>query len=199
MSLFDLAAAYGLLILSQSRGPAIVELLHGRGARLAAETLPLVEPDSPSLCMDYELAHFNGASDILHTAGMISAVLLLLSALVVKWRRRRVVLLAWIPPVFYLPAWVGHFVFQKDIPAVFSYGTTLRGWIHGEYCSYKALLAGRTLQRPVDWIPASLLTVALVAFILVRTTKGGGGGGGAAAAEGQRRERNNTMERKKKR
>ena len=43
------------------------------------------------------------------------------------------------PPMYlgcatrYLFAWAGHFYYQADIPAVFTYGTTLRGWSRGEY------------------------------------------------------------------
>ena len=37
---------------------------------------------------------------------------------------------------------------QRDIPAVFTYGMTLRGWASGEFCSVKALVMGRTVRAP---------------------------------------------------
>jgi len=167
----DLAVAYVLMLVAQSRGPAIIELLHGIEARQAAEALPLVEPDSEKLCEEYEAAHWNATSDILHTAGMVVAIVLLLMALkTTLLGQERIQYLAWIPPVFYLPAWLGHFIFQKDIPAVFSYGTTLSGWAKGEYCSYLAMFAGRTLKRQSDWIPVGILSILLLLLIRARVS-----------------------------
>ena len=64
------------------------------------------------------------------------------------WRVRRRLALGSVLPLYYLYAWVGHFFVQRDIPAVFTYGMTLRGWASGEFCSVKALVMGRTVRAP---------------------------------------------------
>ena len=63
-----------------------------------------------------------------------------------------------VPPTWYLYAWAGHFFVQKDIPAVFVYGMSLRGWLAGEYCSLCSLFAGRTVAEPWEL----LLTAGIV-------------------------------------
>lgn len=148
--------SYIFMALAQTRGPIIIELLHGKETRQTAEAVDVVRPDSDNLCSEYEAAHFDRFSDMLHTVGMIGAIVVLLLSL------NRPGLLLKVPPIYYLPAWIGHFMFQKDIPAVFSYGTTLRGWLSGEYCAFLALAAGRTVQKQVDWVAVAALTGLLV-------------------------------------
>ena len=67
----------------------------------------------------------------------------------------------WIWPVYYLPAWVGHLIFQKDIPAVFTYGTTFRGWAVGEFCAFGDLLEGGIVHG-TQWVPTVVLSFALI-------------------------------------
>jgi hypothetical protein len=137
---------------------------HGPDARDAALANDLVvEPDSSNLCTEYEAAHFDPTSNILHSEGMIASVLLFGTALLFQ----RWILLACIPPTFYIPAWIGHFIFQKDIPAVFSYGTTLTGWASGEYCSLSSLFAGRSVTRTMDLIPSTFLAISVVYALVV--------------------------------
>eukprot|EP00539_Tryblionella_compressa_P017315 CAMPEP_0178842612 /NCGR_PEP_ID=MMETSP0746-20121128/15621_1 /TAXON_ID=913974 /ORGANISM="Nitzschia punctata, Strain CCMP561" /LENGTH=91 /DNA_ID=CAMNT_0020506001 /DNA_START=17 /DNA_END=292 /DNA_ORIENTATION=- len=74
--------------------------------------------------------------------------------------------MAWSFPAFYLPAWAGHFFLQKDIPAVFSYGTTLSGWYNGETCAYKALWEGHIVDTPYDIFLSVVLGVIMLAFMV---------------------------------
>ena len=62
-----------------------------------------------------------------------------------------------IPPVWYLYAWAGHFLIQQDIPAVFVYGMTWKGWVSGEYCAVKALVEGRTVTDMYGVMATGLL------------------------------------------
>ena len=39
-------------------------------------------------------------------------------------------LLVWVPPTWYGFAWVGHYFYQADIPAVFTYGNGAIMYIH---------------------------------------------------------------------
>lgn len=175
LSMPPLLLAYAAMVLAQTRGLAIVGLLHGPDARLAAASSDPVLPDSADLCAEYEAAHHHAASDVLHCAGMIGFLLLLFVAAPLRsswgWS------LLWAPPVYYLPAWVGHYGFQKDVPAVFSYGTTWRGWYAGERCAMEQLFAGRIVESPVQWAAAVALAVAFVE-LATGDRRGGGGGGG---------------------
>ena len=75
-----------------------------------------------------------------------------------------------LPPTWYLYAWAGHYMFQADVPAVFTYGMTLRGWASGELCSVLALVNGRTVGRRgpnasrghEEWLLTAALIVAYV-------------------------------------
>lgn len=163
----DLSVAYGLMVFSQMKGPDIIEFLWGKAARDAALAIPEVMPDSEQLCGDYEDAHYDPVSDIFHTAGMIGV--LAFATLALLQPRYSVYYLLSAPPVFYLPAWAGHFFLQKDIPAVFSYGTTLSGWANGEFCAYLAFFAGRTLQKASHWVPSFILAGLFVGYVMERT------------------------------
>jgi len=155
------------MVLAQTSGPEIIELLHGSKAKDAALSLDPVLPDSTNICAEYEAAHFNQVSDVLHCAGMV-ALLLLLIAVPLKPPPRNAIL--WGPPIYYLPAWVGHYCFQKDIPAVFSYGTTLHGWWMGEWCAFKQLFSGRILSTSIEWVSALVLAIGFVQLVTTKNT-----------------------------
>jgi hypothetical protein len=177
--MISLLLAYALMVLSQTSGPEVIGFLHGKQSKDAAVALEPVLPDSQNLCAEYEAAHFNPISDVLHCAGMLSLILLLLSVL---WKIRRsngiinvgTSSLLWGPPIYYLPAWVGHFVFQKDIPAVFSYGTTFTGWWTGESCAFLELFSGRSLSTPSQWIISMAMAAAVVQIVASPLDDGAG-------------------------
>lgn len=168
----DIAMAYGAMFMAQTRGPAIIGGLWGDAARRAAETgNDDVSPNAPleTLCRAYEAHHFDDASDMLHAAGMVLAPLALLRALTSKGYAKRARYLAWVPPTWYLYAWAGHFFIQKDIPAVFSYGMSLRGWAVGEYCSLRALYGWgpsgfKTIPDP--WQAGVTLAIVVLHFLI---------------------------------
>ena len=131
-----LGVAYSLMLAAQSQGEAIIRTLHNATAAADAAA-----PDANSdvsadhtfeqICVGYEAHHYDPDSNALHSAGMILAVGLLLGALSGKGGGG---LVFWVPPTWYGFAWVGHYFYQADIPAVFTYGMTLRGWASGEVC-----------------------------------------------------------------
>ena len=137
-------------------------------------------PDSSfdALCAGYEAHHWHSTSNCLHACGMLLSfglVATLMAALASSSKARWVGALtvaSVIPPTWYLYAWAGHYLFQADIPAVFTYGMTLRGWAAGELCSTLALLGGRTVGpkgpnaavgREEHLLTAVLLAVYLIA------------------------------------
>ena len=136
--------AYSLMLLAQSQGEAIIRTLHNATAASAA-TAPDANSDVSAdhtfeqICVGYEAHHYDADSNALHSAGMILSAGLLIAALAGKGAG----LAVWIPPTWYGFAWVGHYFFQADIPAVFTYAMTLRGWASGEACAVLAMLAGR--------------------------------------------------------
>lgn len=159
------SCGYVLMFVAQNFGPEVIEILHGKEARERA-TAPKyndVLPDTPltQLCDGYDSHHFDQLSNCLHAAGMIVAFLTLFSFIVT----RKIRVLLTLPPVWYLYAWIGHFFIQKDIPAVFVYGMTLRGWLSGEYCSICSLLSGRTISEHWELVLTGLLVSAHV-FLL---------------------------------
>jgi hypothetical protein len=148
------------------------------------------------LCEVYSEAHFHSYSNILH-AGAMYATLVLWVIVIDRLRRttrksnmedstttkaippplryKWLWLLLWIPPVYYLPAWVGHFFVQHDIPVVFTYGTTFQGWWKGETCSWMLLLwGGWTIQTPYEMILA-MMVCNLLLYAVVTPILGGGG------------------------
>jgi hypothetical protein len=139
-----LVVGYGLMVLAQTRGGAIIGLLWGPAAQTAALTAnDDVDPnaDLEALCTSYESHHYAPRSNVLHAAGMCLTFKALVDALFFcPSRRSSLLFLAYMPPLWYLYAWAGHFFIQMDIPAVFNYGTTLRGWAAGEFCSVRALV-----------------------------------------------------------
>ena len=165
---------------AQCFGADIVGLLHGDAAKAAA----MVPPDDVSsdlslaeLCRGYGAHHFDAISNGFHAAGMLAAIVSLLVALnsVHITRGQRLLSLLWIPPQWYITAWVGHFWLQKDIPAVFTYGVQLRTLASGEFCSMKWVFSGevfaekhsRLVGGPVSFHHGFSLALAL--FVVMGT------------------------------
>ena len=140
-----LGIAYSLMLLSQSQGEAIIRTLHNDTAAAAAAS-PEANSDVSAdqtfeqICTGYEAHHYDPDSNALHSAGMILTFGLVLGAL----SGRGAALMLWVPPTWYGFAWVGHYFHQADIPAVFTYGMSLRGWASGEICAVVAMMAGRS-------------------------------------------------------
>ena len=154
------ALLYGTMVASQTSGPVIIGLLHNASA--GEQAARMAEPDDvqadlamDQLCAGYESHHYQSTSNSLHAAGMV-----LTFALIVGGVRSPLQLLPFVPPTWYLFAWVGHFFYQADVPAVFTYGMSLRGWAVGEWCSIKALAAGRTTSSVEDKLLAAAIMVA---------------------------------------
>jgi hypothetical protein len=160
-----LILAYATMVAVQSHGAALIGLLWGPEAQQAATetTTDAVQPDLPleALCAGNEAAHFDTWSNILHAAGMLTTllvfVLLVVSVARARPLRASLRLASWLPPAYYIPAWTGHIGIQRDVPAVFTYGTTFRGWATGEYCAWRDLAEGGTVAQ----LREVALTVAL--------------------------------------
>jgi hypothetical protein len=156
---------YAAMFVAQNFGAEVIELLHGSEARLKATSPQYddVHADTPlqQLCEGYDAHHFDRVSNCIHAAGMILAFISLFCFIVSKERR----ILLTLPPIWYLYAWIGHFFIQKDIPAVFVYGMTLKGWLSGEYCSICSLLFGRTISLPWELGLTALMVVSHVCLL----------------------------------
>lgn len=163
----DILLAYVWMYIAQISGAEIIGVLHGQDAKKSAlKGNDDVDKDAPleALCLAYESHHTNLLSNVLHAAGMCLAILSVASAITGIKSVGRIRNLTYAPPLYYLSAWAGHFFLQKDIPAVFSYGMSLRGWATGEYCSMRAFFGWGergfvTLSEPWQW----LLTLAITA------------------------------------
>ena len=179
--------AYSAMVVSQAYGATIIGLLWGEDAKRQALTQDndAVQPDRSyqELCAGYTAAHYNLYSDVLHTAGMLGTLMLLLAFLLSsllfpnsngghqpREYHQPFRLLLWIPPVYYLTAWTGHFVFQQDIPAVFTYGTTLRGWLTGEACAWEDLVLSGT-KGTREYLYGVILAVIFVYPILTSKSR----------------------------
>lgn len=164
MNQFLVGTAYAAMFVAQRYGPEVIEFLHGTEARIETTSQKYddvnTDSDLEMLCQGYEAHHYNPISNCSHAAGMILSFIVLACAVIY----RRLGVAATLPPIWYLYAWAGHFFIQKDIPAVFVYGMTFRGWLSGEYCSVCALLSGRTISRPLEF---SLTTLIVLTHILL--------------------------------
>eukprot|EP00908_Phaeocystis_cordata_P021499 Transcript_3858.p2 GENE.Transcript_3858~~Transcript_3858.p2 ORF type:complete len:213 (-),score=64.15 Transcript_3858:118-756(-) len=164
-----IGATYGAMVLAQRRGSDIIRVIHNSTAAAAAAAPPEdVAPDTAfeALCDGYESHHWEATSNCLHACGML-LVFAFTSALLFQPSWHGVLRLALaVPPTWYLYAWAGHFLYQADVPAVFTYGMTLRGWAAGELCSIRALVFGRTVgpYGPNESVGREelLLTAALI-------------------------------------
>lgn len=179
--ILPLILSYATMWAVQSKGPEMIGALWGAAQQQAAvsQNTDAVQPDQDvaSLCDGYDKAHFDTTSNILHAAGMVAALYLAVSVIVALplggWFRNPSHFLQqflWIWPVYYLPAWVGHLWFQKDIPAVFTYGTTVRGWAVGEYCAFCDLFAGGVVSETMDVGKSAVLTSIIVGIVTALST-----------------------------
>ena len=201
-----LAAAYGLMVCAQCFGGDIIGRLHGEAAAAAAMVLPDdVGPELSlaQMCEGYGNHHFDAVSNGFHAAGMLAAIISLLVAL---WPShvttgQRLLSGLWVPPQWYIGAWVGHFFLQKDIPAVFAYGVQLRTWAAGELCSAKWVFSGDAFAEkpslltggaPVPFRHGAALALAQLVVLAAMTPAGSiwqhALSGGKAAAKGTLRE-----------
>jgi len=139
--------AYAAMWVVQNRGAALIGLIHGPEAQRAVETADVSDVahnrSYTELCQAYEAHHYNSMSNCLHAAGYVLSFLLLWRTLVgTKSTSARLLRLVWLPPLWYLFAWAGHLLIQSDVPAVFSYGMSWRGWAAGEWCALTGFLKG---------------------------------------------------------
>ena len=180
-----LVISYASMFLVQSKGADIIGGLWGPEAKAAAlaQNVDDVQPDADVgvLCGGYATAHFDVTSNILHAAGMVAALYLAVNVLAGPVVRKStklstfIQLFLWIWPIYYLPAWVGHLWFQKDIPAVFTYGTTFRGWAAGEYCAFVDLFSGGVVNETKELVPTAILTyIFILAIESMSSTSGAG-------------------------
>jgi hypothetical protein len=139
-----------MLVASQVFGRSIIRGLYGE-ARLqeldaadAATPVPFAdgsEREFSAFCTFYESHHWNGPSNTLHTFGCIGVVVLsgicLQSFALQKNLSRGITCLLWIPVVYYGFNWTGHFFWQRDIPAVFTWALDPQLFIWGELCQFR--------------------------------------------------------------
>lgn len=169
--MWGLIVAYATMFIAQLRGGAIVAALHGHEVAeraLRGLTSESVQPDLPlrDLCAGYVAAHFDRTSNILHAAGMVATLWLFVYTTTLfffGFGNLKYYLI--LPPLYYLPAWVGHFVFQKDIPAVFTYGRSFQGLLNGEYCAFEDLFHGGIARNPTEMFYSVLLLIAMIGFL----------------------------------
>lgn len=152
-----LLLAYSMMALANWQGGMILHILHGeevsqQALRRLSSQSTFADLNYHQLCREYSSAHFNSTSNILHAVGMIATMWLIVYASTLSLlgfgNPKHFLYLA---PLYYLPAWLGHFYFQKDIPAVFTYGTTVDGWVSGEMCAWEDLFKGGTIRNTAEF------------------------------------------------
>jgi len=166
-NLIVLPLAYAAMWAVQAHGVALVGLIHGAEARRAAEVADSsdVSASTPyeALCTAYDAHHYDSMSNCMHAVGyVLSFRLLAHTALGTKGVWPRVLGMAWLPPTWYLYAWAGHLALQADVPAVFTYGTTLRGWATGETCALVGFLQGRLISGAREWAATAVVVLSHV-------------------------------------
>jgi hypothetical protein len=170
--MWGLVVAYTLMFIAQMQARTILATLHGSDAVHKALSDLMVQSvrsnlARPELCVGYAAAHFNTASNILHASAMLATM----------WLSVYIVTLFffghghpkhffYLPPLYYLPAWVGHFVFQKDIPAVFTYGQSIQGLVNGEWCAFQDLFHGGIARTPEEFVGSSILTAIMLGALM---------------------------------
>lgn len=165
--------AYVAMVVAQTLGGKIVETLHGSevAERALADlrsggSVPADWGDLTEWCHGYATAHFNSTSNILHASSMVASLwLFVYSVTLIFFGFFKPRNFLYLPPLYYLPAWVGHFVFQKDIPAVFPYGNTPRGLVAGEFCAVQALFDGNLVRTPQELLSSVILCLGWIAVL----------------------------------
>lgn len=170
--MLGLAFAYTLMFMAQIQGTSILAALHGSDAVHKALSDLMVESvrsnlARPDLCIGYAAAHHNSASNVLHAAAMLATMWLFVYATTLFFfGHGHPKHYLYLPPLYYLPAWVGHFVFQKDIPAVFTYGQSIQGLVNGEWCAFQDLFHGGIARTPEEFLGSSILMALMVGALM---------------------------------
>ncbi len=170
--MWGLVIAYILMYFSQTQGGAIIEAIHGSKAAekaLSALTAESVQSnlDRRDLCIGYAAAHFDSTSNVLHASAMVATLWLFVYATsLFFFGHGNLKHFLYLPPLYYLPAWVGHFVFQKDIPAVFTYGQSFTGLLNGEFCAFEDLFHGGIARTPEEFVYSSILLVGMIGGLM---------------------------------
>lgn len=164
------------MITSHYQSGAIVELLHGSDASQYALSRISQSPTTGhvpisknigNICAGVAAAHFDSTANVLHAMGMIATMWVFaytISLFYLGFGNPKHFL--WLPPVYYLPSWIGHFVFQKDIPVVFLHGRTMEGWLNSENCNWQQLFRGETVRNPTEFAYCLAITVAFISLLM---------------------------------
>ena len=155
-----LLAGYSMLVAMQMFGREIIVALWGasRLAELDTEDSGIPPRSFYPFCAFYESHHTGVLSNALHTCGCVSAIACLVLAFYQIYKGPKLsglsgfaylVLLCPVP--YYLFNWSGHFLLQKDIPAVFTWAFDGQLFVWGEMCQFRQVAKrwGLELGRPV--------------------------------------------------
>ena len=170
--MWGLVLAYTLMFIAQIQGSNILAAIHGADAVQKALSDRMIESvrsnlARPDLCVGYAAAHFNSASNVLHASAMLATLwLTVYASTLFFFGHGHPKHFLYLPPLYYLPAWVGHFVFQKDIPAVFTYGQSIQGLINGERCAFQDLFHGGIARTPEEFVGSSILMAIMIGGLM---------------------------------
>lgn len=170
--MWGLLISYTLMCICQFKGGAIIAAIHG--SAVAEKALSDLTADSiqssldrRALCIGYSAAHSDSMSNTLHGAAMVSSLWLFVYATTLFFfGHGNPKHYLYLPPLYYLPAWAGHFIFQKDIPAVFTYGQTIDGFLNGEFCAFEQLFHGGIVRTPEEFVYSSVLMVIMIGGLM---------------------------------
>ena len=166
--------AYIAMVVAQTKGRNIIEVLHGTEAAERAMTMWSSRESVPSdlsrleeLCPGYRSAHFNSFSNILHASSMVATLwLFIYSTTLLFFGFFKPKNFVYLPPLYYLPAWAGRFYFQKDIPVVIARGVTLRSFLAGEFCSVLAMISGNLVRNGTEIALTGILVAGWIACLI---------------------------------
>lgn len=173
--------AYVVMVVLQIYGGKMIELLHGAEAAERAldalkttQTSPFVDGShhrhiDEFICSQYIPEHYDSNSNILHAFAMILTLWLFIYATtLIFFGFLEVKIFLYLPPLYYLPGWVGRIYFQKDIPpTLFGYGINPRIFLRREFCAVQELFTGNTVRTSQEIIISGVLLV--VGIILLFT------------------------------
>lgn len=168
----QLVAGYAVLAVLQIYGREIIIGLHGASRLAELDALDRDAAPPPRsfypFCQFYESHHQHPISNGLHTCGCISAICCLALAiyqlllylvarrqtreLLRDRRTNRLLLVAyWVvmcPVPYYCFNWAGHFLLQRDIPAVFTWAFDGQLVVWGEMCQFR-----QVAKRWIGYLP----------------------------------------------